>query len=95
VTIGRDQLRALAVLRYWFGDLEVLVVLEREGSGEGATLPRLASQLALATERPGSARRPTVKAGRQAIPQGREAALTGSGLDSAASTCGKRGRHGW
>jgi hypothetical protein len=29
VTIGRDQLRALAVLRYWFGDLEVLAVLER------------------------------------------------------------------
>jgi hypothetical protein len=35
VTIGRDQLRALAVLRYWFGDLEVLAVLEREGSRGG------------------------------------------------------------
>ena len=35
MTIGRDQLRALAVLRYWFGDLEVLAVLEREGSRGG------------------------------------------------------------
>jgi hypothetical protein len=52
VTIGRDQLRALAVLRYWFGDLEVLAVLEREGSRGGATLPFgwPASQLALATD---------------------------------------------
>jgi hypothetical protein len=35
VPVDRDQLRALAVLRYWFGELEVLAVLEREGSGEG------------------------------------------------------------
>jgi hypothetical protein len=27
--LGHDQLHALAVLRYWFGDLEVLAVLER------------------------------------------------------------------
>jgi hypothetical protein len=43
------------VLRYWFGDLEVLAVLERqrEGSrGEGATLPPAGqpAQLALADD---------------------------------------------
>jgi hypothetical protein len=30
--LGHDQLHALAVLRYWFGDLEVLAVLERDSS---------------------------------------------------------------
>jgi hypothetical protein len=28
VTIGRDQLRALAVVRYWLGDVEVLEVVD-------------------------------------------------------------------
>jgi hypothetical protein len=51
VTIGRDQLRALAVLRYWFGDLEVLAVLEHEGvrgvEGGGAPPDGQPTQLAL------------------------------------------------
>ena len=52
MTIGRDQLRALAVPRYWFGDREVLAVLEREGSRGGCNHPLgwPASQLAVATD---------------------------------------------
>jgi hypothetical protein len=43
VPVDRDQLRALAVLRYWFGDLEVIEI--REGvEGEGQPSPWLASQ---------------------------------------------------
>jgi hypothetical protein len=33
--LGRDQLRALVVLRDWFGDLEVLAVYEHEHEREG------------------------------------------------------------
>jgi hypothetical protein len=50
VPVDRDQLRALAVLRYWFGELEVLAVLERVGSGEGNPPRRTGEQLALATD---------------------------------------------
>jgi hypothetical protein len=41
VPVDRDPLRALAVLRYWFGDLEVLGV--ERGAGRPAPLdqPRL------------------------------------------------------
>lgn len=55
MTIGRDQLRALAVLRYWFGDLEVLAVLEHErGCGSsGAPAPDTGHQLALTIDAPG------------------------------------------
>ena len=38
MTIGRDQLRALAVLRNWIGELEGLAVLEREGSRRRVTV---------------------------------------------------------
>jgi hypothetical protein len=31
-TIGRDQLRALAVVRYWLGDVEVLEVVDTPGA---------------------------------------------------------------
>jgi hypothetical protein len=32
--LGRDQLRALAVLRYWFGDLELLAVVNHPAPAE-------------------------------------------------------------
>jgi hypothetical protein len=99
VTIGRDQLRALAVLRYWFGDLEVLAVLEhdeaeaclaiestlagyfshRTGGRErrgGAPSPAYRPAARPEHPRSGPQHRPPVKAGRQAIPKGRAAALT-------------------
>lgn len=66
MTIGRDQLRALAVLRYWFGpDLEVLAVLEHEGGcgSSGAPAPDTGHQLALTIEAQPAQVDPPVKAG--------------------------------
>jgi hypothetical protein len=69
-TVDRDQLRALRALRYWFGDLEVLAVLEQEGSGEGNP-PRLTGQqLALTLDDP---ERATVPPSRLAQPRAQRA----------------------
>jgi hypothetical protein len=62
-TLDPDQARALRVLRYWFGDLEVLAVLELEGV-PGDTSPGLASQqLSLRIEAPPAHIDPPVKSG--------------------------------
>ena len=45
--LGRDQLHALAVLGYWFGDLEVVAVLERDSSW-----PRDATKTGSSTRQP-------------------------------------------
>ena len=60
-SLDRDQARALRVLRYWFGDVAVLAVLEG-GSGGGS--PPLAShQLALPVEAPPAQVDPPVRPG--------------------------------
>lgn len=49
-----DQLAALRLLRYWFGDVQVLALVERRGvEGEARRPPSLAGQqLALSIEAP-------------------------------------------
>jgi hypothetical protein len=61
VTIDPDQLRALAVLRYWLGPIEVLAVVEQ---GSGDPIPGLAGQqLALALDDPPARVDPAVQPG--------------------------------
>ena len=45
VVMRRDQFATLRVLRYWFGDTQVLTIDERRGRGGGwRASPSLASQ---------------------------------------------------
>jgi hypothetical protein len=59
VPVDRDPLRALAVLRYWFGDLEVLGV--ERGAGRPAPLDQ--PRLFLTIEAPSAQVDPTVRPG--------------------------------
>jgi hypothetical protein len=73
-TVDRDQLRTLRALRYWFGDLEVLAVLEQEGAGEGNP-PRLTgAQLALSIPDPAAQHRSAVQPGSSRPASGRRRA---------------------